>query len=443
MRRNRTCAFCVIASMLLATSCTDDVAPESEGSLGLTTPQSAEQGSARLSVGKASAIAGLFSPYRGVSENAADGSNKSAEVAPTVTSVSYYVENGDTLLFAFNYGDNNGYTIIGATASSFPVLAQSESGKVDFDSVDARGSFGYFVSLMAESVRQSASEPDTAYASLWGDVDNDEWEYSVEVVDPELEADTIPGNKSRSRVSSGKATIYPYTGLALKDWRQEGDYNYYAGNKKACIGCPAMAVGMLLYDVNNRLDGVNISTNPSFGYYEQYSTYAKSVSKKLKEVADAIPNYKWGSEENPSSGIFDPSDLLSGVKKLGFSKAELSSFDFEKAYAAMCVSGTDYFGKPTTFHRGIVMLGKSGAGGHVWFCDGYYEQQYQVTRRKKRLFHSTKVTRWTEYENRLYMNWAQIGGNNGWFIVENGSGMSINYRYSLQMITGLYYYSSK
>ncbi|MDY4175261.1 MAG: hypothetical protein SOY07_08230 [Bacteroidales bacterium] len=63
------------------------------------------------------------------------------------------------------------------------------------------------------------------------------------------------------------------------------------------------------------------------------------------------------------------------------------------------------------------------------------------TKRRKRLFHSASVTKWTEYENRFYMNWGQIGGNNGWFIVENGNGMNISYRYALQMITGLDYYS--
>lgn len=125
MRRNRTCAFCVIASTLLAVSCTDDVSPESDGSLGQADSQSAEQGAARLSAGKASAIAGLFSPYRGVSESTADGSNKSAEVSPTVTSVSCYVENGDTLLFAFNYGDNDGYTIIGANTPPLSLLWRS------------------------------------------------------------------------------------------------------------------------------------------------------------------------------------------------------------------------------------------------------------------------------------------------------------------------------
>lgn len=441
MRRELLRILCALASALIAVSCSEDQFPENEVASHSNAPQSEVQESVRLTVQKASAIAGLFSPFRGVSENVDGDLNKTAEVAPKVSNISYYIDNGDTLLFAFNYGESNGYTIIGANASSFPVLAQSEQGSVDFDEIEAGSSFEYFVNLMAESVKGSSLGTDTAYASLWSGVDDEEWEYSVEVVDPCFEADSVSCNKSRSRISSGKEAIYPYTGLALKEWRQEGDYNYYAVSKKVCIGCPAMAVGMLLFDVNNRIDGVNVKTNPFFSCFDQYPAYAKSVSKKLRCVADAIPNYKWGTEAKPSSGISNPSDLVNGLKKLGFSKAKLSSFDFEKAYAAMCIEGTDYFGKPTTFHRGIIMLGQSGAGGHVWFCDGYYEQQYQVTKRRKRLFHSTSVTKWTEYENRFYMNWGQIGGNNGWFIVENGNGMNISYRYALQMITGLDYYS--
>lgn len=383
-----------------------------------------------------------FSLYRGVSADADAALNKSAEVAPEISNVSCFVENGDTLLFAFNYGDDEGYTIVGASAGSFPVLAQSDHGSVNFDDVDKDGSFAFFINLMAESVINASADPDTAYASLWKEVGNDEWEYSVEVVDPQLDADTISGNKSRSRTSSGKASIYPYTGLALKDWCQAGDYNASA-DKGACIGCPAMAVGMLLYDVNNRVDGINAATVPYFTYNEQYPAYAKSVSAKLRKIADAIPNYFWRIDGRKSSGVYNPSDLLQGVKNLGFAKAELSSFNFEKAYAAMCIDGTDYFGNKAVFHRGLVMLGTSVSGGHVWFCDGYYEQQYQVTRRKKRLFHSTKVTKWMEYENRLFMNWGQEKTPDGWYIVENGNGMSSPYSDRLQMLTGLWFYTSK
>lgn len=319
-------------------------------------------------------------------------------------------------------------------------MAQSESGKVDFDSVDASGSFGYFVSLMAESVRRSSSEPDTAYASLWSEVDNDEWEYSVEVVEPDLEADTTSGNKSRSRVSSGKATIYPYTGLALKDWCQAGDYNPSAKNG-ACIGCPAMSVGMLFYDMNNRVDGLNVTTSPSFSYSEQYPAYAKSVSAKLGQIADKWPYYKWGKSEGKPSGLM-AYNMEDAMHRVGFPNAKLEPFNFEKAYDNMCIPGTDYFGNKTVFHRGILLTGLQG-GGHIWFCDGYYEQLHQVTRRKKRLFHSTKVTRWIEYENRLFMNWGQASTADGWYVVENNDGMNSPYNTDLRMISGLQSYSKR
>jgi len=51
-------------------------------------------------------------------------------------------------------------------------------------------------------------------------------------------------------------------------------------------------------------------------------------------------------------------------------------------------------------------------GGHICFCDGYYEQGYTVT--KKNL--GIKVKLWKEYDDRLYMNWGWgINQGNGWY----------------------------
>ena len=63
----------------------------------------------------------------------------------------------------------------------------------------------------------------------------------------------------------------------------------------------------------------------------------------------------------------------------------------------------------------LIFCIKTGAidpirGGHIWFCDGYYEQSYTV--RKK--FLGMTIKTWTEYDDRIYMNWG-FGRGNGWF----------------------------
>lgn len=103
-----------------------------------------------------------------------------------------------------------------------------------------------------------------------------------------------------------------------------------------------------------------------------------------------------------------------GLHKLGYKKAQLVQYDFEKLYENLQFKGIDYFGKETTFNRGVLILAyeKNGTGGHIWFCDGYYEQSYTVTKK----FIGIKVKSWKEYDDCLYMNWGWgTNGGNGWY----------------------------
>lgn len=61
------------------------------------------------------------------------------------------------------------------------------------------------------------------------------------------------------------------------------------------------------------------------------------------------------------------------------------------------------------------------------FCDGYYEQSYNVT--KKFLF--VKIKSWKEYDDRLYMNWGW-GPNfgNGWYTLEDHQWEALDGKYN-------------
>ena len=61
-----------------------------------------------------------------------EGENKTLGVSPEVTSMSCYVEDGDTLLYAFNYGEDDGFIVLGSVVSSYPVFGYSDKGSVDF-----------------------------------------------------------------------------------------------------------------------------------------------------------------------------------------------------------------------------------------------------------------------------------------------------------------------
>lgn len=277
---------------------------------------------------------------------------------------------------------------------------------------------------------------------LWSEVDDPETECIIEVSEPDM--DTVPqsGNKLvRRRYKSGREPIYPYTGIALEKWGQYGDYNSSAP-QGVSIGCPAMAVGMLLYDVCNRIDGINQETSPYFDYTDMYYRNAKSVSKRMRQIADGMIDYHWGTVSG-GSGI-DMIVVELALQQLGFKNAKLEKFSLSKAYENMCMKGTDYFGKEQTFHGGILLEGrqKSAAGGsvrHVWFCDGYYEREIKVTTIKRRLFKKKKTVRY-EYEDVLYMNWGLENSSNGWYAFWEEHAVNGKYTDDPRMITGLNYF---
>ncbi len=429
----------LLASALLAIAVSGC---EEEALLATQGEEKPETGQTQATFGvtndKACALADLFSTQR--VQLPQESTNKSATASVDMTSVSYYVDNGDTLLFAFNYGDGAGYTIIGGSLGTFPIIAQSDAGSIDFDNLQEGDPFYFYIRSVAEQIKVSLTTPtDTAYAALWADIDNDEYTYDIQLINsPEIINNSV--NKSRTTTPSNKASIYPHTGMALKNWNQSGDYNSAAPNE-ACIGCPAVAIGMLLFDVNNRTDGINEGTTPYFPYSYQNASYAKSVSSNLKKIANKIPNYKWGTGKGKPSGATG-ADIVRGLKNIGFPNARMNDFNFEEAYQSMCKDGKDYFGKDCTYHRGILIAGQSSSGGHIWFCDGYYEQSLQITKTRKRLFRK-KVTKWIEYENRLYMNWGWGGNQNGWFAADASVSLDKGSFGNLKIITGFDTYISK
>lgn len=251
--------------------------------------------------------------------------------------------------------------------------------------------------------------------------------------------------------STGKKTIYPYTGEKLSNWCQFGNFNSYAPNQ-AAIGCPALAIGMLLFDCAHRdLSKREQVTVPRFPYHAERATIenedGKRVSMALRQIADSIPNYRWGAKPGAESSA-NAVDILEGLKKLGFRQAELRPYDFETLYQNMSYKGQIY--GPTLFDvsRGVLIGAndlRDPSKGHIWFCDGYYEQSFKVT--KKFLF--IKIKSWTEYDDRLYMNWGWgPKGGNGWYSADDNVWTSIEgnpevyLKYRPMIFTNLRYYTS-
>lgn len=441
--------FLLLMSVLILFSCSSNDVVEDVHSSNGTVHQG--QTSVQLSLKQAKAYASLFS--KGFKGTDAEATTRAASLpTPTIKNVEFLIEGKDTLLYAINYSNNRGYVILSGANNAFPIIGHANSGTVELNNIDKNTPFATVIEAYKKQVK-AALEDKTAtqseYYQNWKDLGKDGYEYEVELIN------SAPATRGRRKESSGKTTIYPCTGKDLDRWCQKGGFNYYAENK-ILIGCPAIAIGMLMYDTDNRIDGNYQNTIPYFYLLEREGVVnAKDstlLAKKLRYIADKIPNYHWATNlEHDGSGASD-NDILQGLHNLGYTKAECKPYNFEELYKNLQFKGYNYFGQETTMHRGVLIAAgvPYSNAGHIWFCDGYYEQGYKV----KRKFLGIKVKSWNEYEDCLYMNWgwgtdSRTNINyNGWYTAnddvwnsteEKGS---IDLKFRPNMFVNLSYYET-
>lgn len=374
---------------------------------------------------------------------------RAADLDRQIGLVDYYVENNDTLLYAVNYKNKKGYVLLSSNNGSFPIIAHSDAGELRFSDIDEGNPLWLVIMSEAERIKDQRKNPDRAnldYYDDWKDIGNPDYQYEIE---PTSE---VPSSRLRAmrKHSTGKETILPYTGEKLVNWCQYKNFNTYAPNH-ANIGCPALAIGMLLFDCAHRaLNEKEEVTVPNIPFDAERATMdnedGKRVSMALRQIADSIPNYRWGAGYGAESAA-NALDILEGLKKLGFRQAELRPYDFETLYQNMSYKGHIYGPTLVDVSRGVLIGAndlRDPNKGHIWFCDGYYEQSFKVT--KKFLF--IKIKSWTEYDDRLYMNWGWgPDRGNGWYSADDYIWTSIQegkkyFKLYPMMYTNLRYYTS-
>lgn len=371
-----------------------------------------ENSSLKLNQKQARAYASIFSSYmegKG-SPNENNGKSLLSKKVKAEPEFDYLIEKGDTLMYALNYKNNGGFILMSGANGAFPIIAHSDEGNIDFDKISKDNPLSRMIHNYKEEVKSILENPtkeNIEYNEDWKDIGKEGYEYEFELNNTPPASEYVAYGR---RHSTGKATIFPYTGKDLDVWDQD---NYSQHAKSGLIGCPAVAISMLLYDVNNRMLGNNTATTPNFDIYDTNISNAESVSRRMRQIADLIPNYQWNINSSRESGA-TPDDILIGLKNIGFKKAEKHPINIDVLYNNMKYKGIGYGGTELEFTRGVLLAGYDQYGGHIWFCDGYYEASYIVTKR----FLGIRVKRWTEYEDKLYMNWGWgINGGNGWFTI--------------------------
>lgn len=305
----------------------------------------------------------------------------------------------DTVMYSLNFGNNLGFMIIAADKGSFPLVAFVDSGSFCSDESLLNPTVAAWLEEKKTAIAQNMqTELDSSSNNfkLWNSIADDSCDIELDLVS------SIPENQLKStgtrRFSTNRSTIYPMIG-ANYSWGQGLGYNYNAKVKGALAGCPAVAIGFLC---------MHHWFPSNYGYMympkELPSNYNQqnAISLMFRAIGDSIPFYSWDIRGSGAA----PSNYLTGLQRLGYKDAKLVSFDFETAYNNL------KNGNP------LLLRGNSPStsGGHVWFCDGYSEMAWKITKYKRNwLGQKKKVDEWYEYADYLYMNWGWCGDSNGWY----------------------------
>lgn len=159
---------------------------------------------------------------------------------------------------------------------------------------------------------------------------------------------------------------------------------------------------MVLYDLQQRTLGPHIITSYNFNSDDK-------ISPSIEKINAVSSHFNLNEYGNISE-----SDFLMAAHSLGFINADIQLFSFEEF-----VRNIQYNVNGGNSTQGVVFLCDSPISeSHIWFCDGYREQIYKVTKK----FLGIVIKEWYEYENQFYMNWG-FGENtaNGWYRINDNS----------------------
>jgi len=406
-----------VSSAVLFASCSSDRSIESD-----YVPQPPVNTERKVSFNQAKSFANLMAnnlfskDENGIKlySSTADEQRSSSDIRPIV------YKGKDTVMYTINFGNDLGYMILSADKGSFPIVAYSDSGSFDNNTLnDENSPISSWFKTKSEStainMSKSIDTTSTGYG-MWSSLDNENEELEIKFVTPSRP--TTEPLAGRRKYSTGKSTIRTSTGYWY-NWGQGSGYNFNAKVKNAPIGCPAVAIGLL--SMHHTFPNKYVYWRMPFQL--KGSEKENAISLMFRDIADNIPNYSW----NVSGSGATPNNITIGLKKLGYKNATLSNYNLETVYSNL-INGNP-----------VLLAGFPSQGsGHIWFCDGYYEAAWTVTRYIKIFGKRHVLKRWSEYADFLYMNWGWNGTHNGWFDHDNWNPGVSNYNYHKLMFVNLY-----
>ncbi len=409
----------ILLGVMFFTSCEQDEFNTSD----FESIKSSETKSRQVSSLQAKAFASMMANNLFSSEdNGAQLKSTTADANRTVEAIQAIVaESKDTVMFSVNFGGNKGFMLISGDKEDAPIVALSDVGSFDINNLNPTVTI--WLEGQKENIAEQMKEPlveNDDDHSLWSGILSDSAQVEFEFVSDMPKLKGCPTGEN----PSGRSTVYPYLGVKNK-WGQGLGYNCDAKVRRALAGCPSVAIGQLCRE--QKFPGNYNYSGMPHDLSSYYNYRSNDISKMFRSIGDKIPGYTWSVNGSGAK----PTNIVTGLKRLGYSRVSFSNYNLVTVYNNLRK------GNPV-----LLASYQNGrySGGHIWFCDGYYEAKIKITHKKWRPFkwrvHCIKY----RYDDYLYMNWGWDGSHNGWFRgdVSSWKPGNANFNYKRKMYTNLY-----
>lgn len=236
-------------------------------------------------------------------------------------------ENGEPVLYVVNFGDDGGFMLLSADKeSSNTMIAFNTTGKLDLNETNPDSPMGLMIAEQKAIISKDIEEGIHKDAQRY-----EMWEYlgTTSDVTIEIELSSVGeagSTKGTHKGSWGLTQIGPWSTVSNCIWGQANGYNADAPRPNVDLaGCPAVAVGLLcktwnypaIYEYWNMPNSLPSSTRTS-----------NAISRMLRDIANKIPGYSWGSTGSGAQEI----PILTGLRTLGYNSAKSGAYNFNTVY---------------------------------------------------------------------------------------------------------------
>ena len=323
---------------------------------------------------------------RGVTDRTVDKSKVFAVKNKGTRTSSENAFNHDTLMYAINFEDGNGYAIVSANRATEALIAVTESGSYSPEEVSENEGLNYYMENAAKYVSSSVTKP-------------------------------LPFLKERDTIASRLRSGFP---LDTK-WGQKNYFGRFAPNN--ICGCFPLAVmeimsyysyptTMTLHYLGDNDSTININwtdiykhkvyKETNFANHELICSAPSEAHTYISHIAREI-GYEANCTYSTNSTGTAMSNMLPCVTGFGFTNAQI------KDYEPGCT--TTYLSQK----HPLIFLAYSSEGGHAWVVDACIREHLTITDRSGLNIGESART----YEvDKIYnhYNWGWNGVDNGYYL---------------------------